>query len=90
MVLRKCCTKVYYHYRAKEATLYDAVRAASIKWYSEEKRVSNLIRPLTRFLDTNLSLPSESYEITCKIVVSSNLLYIQLLYIKQYHCVSSY
>ena len=31
MVLRKCCTKVNYHYRAKEAIPYDAVRAGEYK-----------------------------------------------------------
>ena len=30
---------------------------ASVKKDSEEKRVSPLIRPFTRFLDTKLSLP---------------------------------
>ena len=46
MVLRKCCTKLYYRYQAKEATLYDDVRAGEHK--------IGLRRETCEYLDSSL------------------------------------
>ena len=61
MVLRKCCRKVYYHYRAKEATL-DAVRAGEHK--------IGLRRERCEYLDSSFySFSRHEIKLTLKILL---------------------